>query len=584
MARTEPGVTGKGAQPGLVLHVGPRGPGAAKKLWSWRTGDWDALTLADLAPLGRDPVVAGLLARWQAVHAAPSAATASPPWPDAARPWLAAKHRLLWLDQPDLPRATRRQCKRAVQAAYPGSALITLPHQADPMPWFTQASVVCTHSAAEGMLALLAGATVHAWGMPFYAGWGLTRDELPAPPTRGAASLLALFEAVALRRSAYADLGREGHGSLATVLDAIALQTRVQARFADLGRIEARGLARWKRPFVAPFLQAGGHAMAWQSRLSATAGPSPTVALWGATPRPDELGPGKRVVRVEDGFIRSAGLGSDLIAPRSLVIDRAGIYFDAHGGSELLNLLQTEPVSPALVQRAAALRQLMVDKGISKYNFARQALNWRPPEGQPVVLVIGQVADDAAMRLGVGTGEAAVTTAEQLLQRVRAEQPQAHLVYKPHPDVLSGNRQGLIGAQALCDRVDAASDLISLIEVADEVHVISSLAGLDALLRGKHVVTHGLPFFAGWGLTTDRCKAVPPRQRTLQLDELLALTLLVYPVYWDWEWGMFTTAEATARHLANTLHEAPLPGPGQATSRTLTKTKRWLRNLLSASA
>jgi capsular polysaccharide export protein len=33
--------------------------------------------------------------------------------------------------------------------------------------------------------------------------------------------------------------------------------------------------------------------------------------------------------RMEDGFIRSSGLGSDLLAPLSLVLDKTGIYYDA---------------------------------------------------------------------------------------------------------------------------------------------------------------------------------------------------------------------------------------------------------------
>ena len=34
------------------------------------------------------------------------------------------------------------------------------------------------------------------------------------------------------------------------------------------------------------------------------------------------------LIRMEDGFIRSLGLGSALTAPASIVADRKGIYFD----------------------------------------------------------------------------------------------------------------------------------------------------------------------------------------------------------------------------------------------------------------
>jgi capsular polysaccharide export protein len=582
MAKTETDAQGKGHLPGLLLHMGVAMQGGgrerARRFMSWRTGSWDALTLADLTQWETSTATPALLAQWQAVHAQKAGATGTPPWPHA---WQAAHHRVLMLDEPDLSWAARLRFKRSVQAAYPGSAVISLPRHADPTPWFAKAHVVCTHSAAQGMQALLAGAKVHTWGMPFYAGWGLTQDEQPAPSQRGNATLLALFEAVAVQRSAYADLALEGHGSLTTVLDFMALQTEVYARFAKLGSIEARGLARWKRPFVAPFLQASGQAMRWQPRLGAAPSQAHSVALWGATARPIELGATQKVVRVEDGFLRSAGLGSDLIPPRSLVVDSHGIYFDARGGSDLINALNHDEVDTAARERALALQVQLVATGITKYNFVRRPPEWAPPPRKRVVLVAGQVADDASIALGCGSQAHHVRTAEQLLKAVREHCPHDFVVYKPHPDVLSGNRQGLIHAQSWCDLVDTQSDLLSLVEVADEVHVISSLAGFDALIRNKKVVTHGMPFYAGWGLTTDLCEELPHRLRRRDISELLAICLLRYPLYWDWAWGVFSTAEASIRQLCLDREHAVLPGEGQRTSRAIHKTKKWLRNMLS---
>lgn len=287
------------------------------------------------------------------------------------------------------------------------------------------------------------------------------------------------------------------------------------------------------------------------------------------------------MVRVEDGFLRSAGLGSDLVPPSSLVIDREGIYFDAVHGSELLTRLSRTQVEPEARARAAALRHMLVELRVTKYNFAPRPVQWKAPPHRKVVLAIGQVADDAAMILGAGRSDDAVTTAEQMLARVRAEQPAAWLVFKPHPDVLSGNRRGLIAAHELCDEVDTEADLLSLFDAVDEVHVVSSLAGFDALIRGKPVVTHGLPFYAGWGLTTDRCEHLLDRPKKLQLDDLIAVTLLDYPIYWDWHWLVFSTPEAVARHLADCRQNSHLPGPGQLIKRTLNKSRRWLRNILS---
>jgi capsular polysaccharide export protein len=64
----------------------------------------------------------------------------------------------------------------------------------------------------------------------------------------------------------------------------------------------------------------------------------------------------------------------------------------------------------------------------------------------------------------------------------------------------------------------------------DEVHVMTSLTGFEALLRHKPVFCYGQPFYAGWGLTHDR-HALLRRTRRLTLDELVAGALLLYPVY-----------------------------------------------------
>jgi capsular polysaccharide export protein len=67
---------------------------------------------------------------------------------------------------------------------------------------------------------------------------------------------------------------------------------------------------------------------------------------------------------------------------------------------------------------------------------------------------------------------------------------------------------------------------------ADELHCLTSLAGFEALLRGKPVTVHGQPFYAGWGLTTDLAP-IPRRRRRLDLEELVAGVLIAYPRYID---------------------------------------------------
>src|SRR5690606_15655228 len=134
----------------------------------------------------------------------------------------------------------------------------------------------------------------------------------------------------------------------------------------------------------------------------------------------------------------------------------------------------------------------------------------------------------------------------------RAEHPDAYIVYKPHPDVRARNRTGRMGMHNVMqyvDKVEVSCSIISCIEACDEVHTMTSLTGFDALLRGKQVVVYGRPFYAGWGLTQDKLP-MARRTRTLSLDELVAGTLLHYPLYWDPILKGYTTCEATINQLA----------------------------------
>src|SRR5437764_13909217 len=86
--------------------------------------------------------------------------------------------------------------------------------------------------------------------------------------------------------------------------------------------------------------------------------------------------------------------------------------------------------------------------------------------------------------------------------------------------------------------------------MVDEVHVNSSLAGFEALVRGTPVTTYGVPFYAGWGLTRDLGPV--PRRRSQQrtIDELIAATLLLYPRYLDPVTGLPCPAEVVVARLS----------------------------------
>jgi capsular polysaccharide export protein len=290
--------------------------------------------------------------------------------------------------------------------------------------------------------------------------------------------------------------------------------------------LHALGFSRWKRRALR--LCFAGRELRFVGAASEVPDGA-ELAVWGMHEVPAAAAArGVRVLRVEDGFLRSVGLGADLTQPVSWVVDRRGLYFDAARPSDLEVLLATADFPADLLERAAALRRCIVEASLTKYNVG--AAVWRrPPQAARVILVPGQVESDASIRHGAP----GVASNLALLQAVRAAHPDAHLVYKPHPDVVAGLRRPGVGegqAQALADETVVDAPMGELLREVDEVHCLTSLAGFEALLRGKPVTCHGQPFYAGWGLTTD-VHPVARRQRRLQLDELVAAALILYPTY-----------------------------------------------------
>ncbi|MDX5593644.1 hypothetical protein [Pseudovibrio sp. SPO723] len=237
--------------------------------------------------------------------------------------------------------------------------------------------------------------------------------------------------------------------------------------------------------------------------------------------------------RIEDGFVRSVGLGAGLISGASVAFDDRGIYYDPRSDSRLFRLLNQLDLSARQLERGKELKRILEVARVSKYNLTGATPELAAGPGQEVVLVPGQVADDMAVRKGQSDlldCENSPNINIDLLKNVREDFPEAYVVYKPHPDVAADLRKGKVSeavAAGLCDQVVSNADIIDLIERADRVVTFSSLAGFEALVRDKPVTAYGLPFYAGWGLTDDRTKSLL-RVRQRSLEELLYITLVEY--------------------------------------------------------
>lgn len=390
-----------------------------------------------------------------------------------------------------------------------------------------------------GFEALLLGKPVNVFGLPWYAGWGITDDRHPDAQNlcrsgrRAPRNVLQLFAAAYLQYSRYINPNTGASGTLFDVLDYLSMTKRLNDTLR--GDIYCVGMSLWKQAVVKPFFRLPAcrlHFIGSPEQLGRAKLPQGARILAWGNGKEAILQTAKQlnlpVLRMEDGFVRSVGLGSNLVPPLSLVADDLGIYFNAQTPSRLEHMLQNQDFDQSDIQAAAKLANELTAHNISKYNVGQRGFT-KPETDQTVILVPGQVEDDASVRFG----SPQINRNLDLLKTVRERNPDAYIIYKPHPDVVSGNRIGQVSAAdcaRYADQTAAEADIADCLFHADEVHTMTSLTGFEALLRGKTVYCYGLPFYAGWGLTHDALPC-PRRTRRLSLHQLVAGTLLHYPCY-----------------------------------------------------
>ena len=472
--------------------------------------------------------------------------------------------------------------------AHPRIQVLSQP--VNPIALIRQVDAVYCVTSQMGLEALLLGKPVTCFGAPFYAGWGLTIDRCGIPRRNQKRTIEQLFAATYLLYPRYIDPDSQEVSSLERVVEHLALQRQQFTR--NTGRIFCFGFYRhfWKRTYLRTYLRSPQNQILfpWNANRARSLGLSSTdhILIWGqrCSEKVKQLATETEVPiwRMEDGFLRSVGLGSDFAVPASLVVDPIGIYYDPSRPSELERILEHETFSESELERAQKLRTQIVDRGLSKYNVGT-GLHMHPPQGKQIILVPGQVEEDASIQLGCRD----IRTNMQLLEQVRKHNPHAYIIYKPHPDVLGGNRRGHTSkkqAYTFCDHWEDKASLHACLMVADQVHTLTSLVGFDALLRGIPVTVYGQPFYASWGLTRDR-HPLNRRTRKLTLDQLVAGTLLRYPRYVNHQTGHFTTPESVIAMLCQERKQSTKTHPIKTSwpRRQIRKLANVYRGLIHAS-
>jgi len=401
------------------------------------------------------------------------------------------------------------------------------------------AKKVMVVDALEGFIPLLFHKEVHCFGQPFYSGWGLTKDEIESKEHSSKRTILELFTTVFYLYEKQINPLTGLPTDLNDILELTHDQSYMNAK-EENKRVYCFGIQPWKRGFVRPFVKSPSNTVLFPKsahEVSEEIDENSDLLVWGHKEPADvrELAArlNKPIMRIEDGFIRSVGLGTNVTLPWSLALDHKGIYYNPQEVSELESILNHQIFTENMINDAKKIRQKIVENQLTKYNSEPIETLQLPSEGKKVILVPGQVEDDASIRYGCKD----IKTNTDLLNCVREHNPDAYIIYKPHPDIVSKNRQGEVTSDFItdaCDHIEIEASIISCIQYADEVHTMTSLTGFDALLRDKKVFTYGSPFYSGWGLTEDR-HTIERRTRSLTLDELIAGALLVYPRYYDWE-------------------------------------------------
>lgn len=429
-----------------------------------------------------------------------------------------------------------------------------------------------------GFEALLLGKKVSCFGMPFYANWGLTEDHLICDRRKKKRSVLELFAAAYLCYPSYIRPDTGVPGRLMDVLKYIVMH---KSQVSQNKVYYAVGFPKWKRQFIRPFFDKNVNLKFVSSQTEVVPIDNCKYVVWSYQAGESvKTLPESQIERIEDGFFRSVGLGSNFHAPWSLVKDDLGMYFNPQTPSRLEGILNSQNFDDLDLKEARLIREYIVEQELSKYNTdSSYEPNIHVEGNRKVLFVPGQVADDASIVYGCTNRFRSI---EGLLTYLREMYPDAFILFKPHPDVVKRNRQGMHDDDVLselCDHVETKASVLQCIKRADEVHTLTSQTGFDALLREKKVFTYGGPFYAGWGLTTDLLD-FPRRMRKLSIDELVAGALIYYPQYYNWDLKQQADCRSVLRKLvslrekkSNTLLSGLLD----------TNKTRWLRRYLHLS-
>ncbi len=409
-------------------------------------------------------------------------------------------------------------------------------------------SAVCVVTSQVGFEALIYGKDVHVFGRPFYSGLGLTIDhnKIKAKVIKHI-TLEHLVFSTLVKYQICIDPRTKKKCEIEKIIEFIHYSREASKFFPK--DLEAINFTPWKARQINRFVYpVTGKRVKFFKRFKSK---MKNIIVWGKNTKIESyISNVVDFISVEDGFIRSVGLGGDLYPPLSLLFDKKGIHYDASRLSDLEDQLQNSKLNYNEKMRARNVVDLIIKFQISKYNL-RGTKNIKLPENtinKEIIGVLGQVESDNSIIYGIPDNTIQRTNFA-LVEQVRKDYPDAYIIYKPHPDTESGLRakgkkEDFITLNA--DLIAHKTSLEDLFKKVDRIAVFTSLGGFEALIRGISVTTYGFPFYAGWGLTQDYLKQhewAKRRTRKLTIEELTFISLIKYPFYSSIKFNCLTEIE-----------------------------------------
>lgn len=233
----------------------------------------------------------------------------------------------------------------------------------------------------------------------------------------------------------------------------------------------------------------------------------------------------------EYGLVSGLGVPSETPFKFSVMIDDLGIFFDTTRLSRTEQLIMAGEAKAENLVRARNLIEKLTENNIVKYNNA-PFKTFDEGKGKRRILVMDQTSGD----LSISLGQCNRYTFDDMLEHALA-QPDAHVFLKLHPETVKGVKDANFDIDRLKQRdnltlIAEPCNAMHLIKQMDDVYVMTSGSGLEALMAGKSVTCFGVPFYAGWGLTNDM-QTIANQRTERTLEDIVSAVFLRQTLWFD---------------------------------------------------